>query len=296
MRRVLLSVVFVGLCSMLFFKGTYAQTPDEYEESYAEQAIEDIRAIQAAYVVTRDYLGGDQGTIEDVEIAWSNLEALEESLLEREPPVSTLGIHQQLLFTIQRCSNYVGTASSVTSVAKSLKNPFFTILEEQGCEFCAVQINAAKLRLIDYGSANDVNLFTDLSAPIVITYTMPVSSTTSITTSAAVTMGFELIDDLGKFYEVNIPGELTLLEWTAYVDANGRVEFFGEVEMAEDAEPFDDVPCIVRFYSAGRLIDVVEIVNVGYGLDPGGKNSFTGETYLEPSQFDSYEVTFEVSR
>lgn len=83
---------------------------------------------------------------------------------------------------------------------------------------------------------------------------------------------------------------------TAYTDPNGWIEFSGEVALAADADPITEVKCVARFYKAGKLVKVAEIVNVGFQLEPGGATRFPAYPGVSPEDVDSYTVEFKVIR
>jgi hypothetical protein len=111
-------------------------------------------------------------------------------------------------------------------------------------------------------------------------------------------------DDLGIPYSVEISSpDLELVEWTTYRDQFDRFRIAGEVHLAEDAEPLVDVLTTVRSYGPpqtgapdGKLLDVSQIHNVAFRLEPGRSTRFEGVTQLEPELIDHYAVTFKVVR
>jgi len=140
----------------------------------------------------------------------------------------------------------------------------------------------------------DVALQVRIAGPLSITLA---SETTPTVTVAQPSIGQEQNDDLGLTYtlDINSP-DLSITEWTAYESSNGWLEFSGEVALAADTDPITDIDCVMRLYKAGKLVKVAEIFNVGFQLDPGGTNRFTGDPTVQPEDVDSYTVTFKVIR
>jgi hypothetical protein len=131
-----------------------AQTT-KYDAAYVEQATKQIQAIQDAYNSARLFAFGDKGKASEVRNHTDALGDLIAELGSTTPPVSAAGIHQQISFAAGRCQNFTIAASGVTSEDRA--NVFFYVMLTDLREFCAVQINAAKLRLIDYGVTAGVN-------------------------------------------------------------------------------------------------------------------------------------------
>lgn len=141
----------------------------------------------------------------------------------------------------------------------------------------------------------NVALQVSIAGPLAITVTS--ETTPTVTTVAQTGNRQEQTDDLGLDYtfEIDSP-DLTISEWTAYETPNGWLQFAGEATLADDAEPIETIDCVARLYKAGKLVKVVEILNVGYNLEPGGSTRFIGDPIVTPDDVDSYEVTFEVIR
>jgi hypothetical protein len=112
-----------------------------------------------------------------------------------------------------------------------------------------------------------------------------------------VQLGQEQVDDLGLTYELIFDAEeLEFTEWIAYESARGWLSFSGEVALSADAKPIKEIEAIARAYKNGKLVKVEEIVNVGFGLEPGGTNHFdTGITVL-PTDLDHYTIEFKIIR
>ncbi len=193
MRKLLLSAILAGLCSLLLYAVSFAQS-DDYEEVYVEEAIEHIIQIETAYVRARDYLNAQRGTNEDNATSWDELSKLMAELESSEPPTPVASIQQQIAFSAQRCGNYVIPARTAT--ADDLNNIFAKVYITQLQEYCIVQVNEAKLRLLDYAASHDVNLFSRLSVPVVLTYTTPITATSVVTSeSTLVNEQYVILED-----------------------------------------------------------------------------------------------------
>jgi len=57
-----------------------------------------------------------------------------------------------------------------------------------------------------------------------------------------------------------------------------------------------EVECVARFYKAGKLVKVAEIVNVGFQLEPGGTTRFPAYPGVTPGDVDSYTIEFKIVR
>jgi hypothetical protein len=114
---------------------------------------------------------------------------------------------------------------------------------------------------------------------------------------AVIPSGQEQQDALGLTYEFLLDAnELEITEWTVYESTNGWVSFSGRVAMSDDANPFDDIECVIRAYKNDKLVRVEEVVNVGYYLEPGGTNRFDGVIAVQPTEIDRYTVEFTILR
>lgn len=127
----------------------------KYDAAYVERAAEQIQAIQDAYDSAKAFALNNKGKASDVSNHTDALGDLIADLGSTTPPVSAAGIQQQISFAAGRCQNFTIAASGVT--AEDRTNVFSYVMLVDLREFCAVQINAAKLRLIDYGVAAGVN-------------------------------------------------------------------------------------------------------------------------------------------
>lgn len=125
-----------------------------YDKNYAHQAIADIATIEAAYDAVRLYYDGDEPQA-DAKAGHGDLENLVERLEAKPAPLQATGIQEQIIFAAKRCQNYAAKIGWV--LPEHLENVFVVAVEAQLREYCAVQIHAAKMRLIDYGVANGVN-------------------------------------------------------------------------------------------------------------------------------------------
>ena len=171
MRLLILAVLLL----LISFGAVSAQSadapaqPPAYEEDFVEEAIGNIAQIETAYARARNYFNSRSGTSEENVAAWEGLQELATTIRASEPPTATASAQQQILFATERCQNFVRISGFVVN-EEELNNIFAQLYVTQLQEACIVQVNAAKLRMLDYASAHDVNLFSELSAPIVITY------------------------------------------------------------------------------------------------------------------------------
>ncbi len=171
--------------------------------------------------------------------------------------------------------------------------------------------------IIDIAQAVPVQVSVPISGTDGVTMTLPLTVTVNLRVSVdsasrtatvetlleptpevtVVQAGQELTDDLGLTYELILDSnELEITEWTAYVGTSGWITFAGEVAMSADADPFDEIECIVRAYGNDKLVSIKEITSVGHGLEPGGTNRFDGIILATPSDIDRYTVEFTVIR
>lgn len=152
-------VISVGLpLSLLYWLPASAKTSLTYNADYASQARSAIAAIEAAYDTTRLYYDGRRKQA-DVKTAHGALGELADRLGEEPAPLSATAVREQIIFAANRCQNYAAKIGWV--LPANLENVFVVAVEAQGREYCAVQIHAAKMRLIDYGVANGVNPFAE---------------------------------------------------------------------------------------------------------------------------------------
>ncbi len=141
----------------------------------------------------------------------------------------------------------------------------------------------------------DVALKIAISGPLSVTVTG--ATTPTVTVDKPLSTGQEQTDDLGLSYTFDIDSpDLTITEWTAYETPTGWLQFAGQATLADDAEPIESIDCVARLYKAGKLVKVVEILNVGYNLEPGGSTRFIGDPIVTPDDVDSYEVAFKIIR
>jgi hypothetical protein len=105
------------------------------------------------------------------------------------------------------------------------------------------------------------------------------------------------VDDLGIPYTIEIDSpDLTITEWTTFVNTFGGFDLAGEVYLAPDAEPIKDILVVARFYGSNdRLLTVREIYNVDR-VRPGGYNRITYMNHLDPATINHYTVSFRVFR
>ena len=149
-------IIGAGLpLGLLYWSPANAQTV-RYNTAYVTQEKTDIAAIEAAYDTVRDYIAGDAKQA-DVKDAHDDLDKLIKA--KRTPPLAAIGVQEQIVFAAKRCQNYAAKIGGVS--AEDMSNVFVTVVETQLREYCAVQIHAAKLRLIDYGVANGVDPFAE---------------------------------------------------------------------------------------------------------------------------------------
>lgn len=108
----------------------------------------------------------------------------------------------------------------------------------------------------------------------------------------------KLVDDLGIAYtfEIDSP-DLTVTEWTVFFDTRDYFHIAGEVYLVPAAEPVTEVQVLVRFYNSdGGIIEVEDIGDVGYNLNPGSSNRIEALVNINPKFIDHYTVEFEVLR
>ena len=111
----------------------------------------------------------------------------------------------------------------------------------------------------------------------------PLSFTLGIPQAAVIDVVPDGIDDLGIPYTIETSNELS---------------FAGEIYLVVDADPVSDIVATVRLYDdKDKLVDVIELINVAYGLNPGGYNRFDGRVpFTEPDSISRYSVEFKIVR
>lgn len=149
-----LIVVAMALSVLIIAHGAQAQ--NRTADAYMTQAAADIRQIAGAYDVARGYLAG-RNTVTETRQAVANMVELRATLDAKTPPLHMLAIHEQIRFAAGRCENFAEPVSQ--SKADEHNNVFSVLMLVDLREYCAVQLHAAKMRLIEYGMASGVNPF-----------------------------------------------------------------------------------------------------------------------------------------
>lgn len=148
----------VGFVAALILSSSYAlfaqSTPDVSVKSLVAATVQ----IETAYTTIRDNLFGDNGKVESIKQQSDNLDTLLKSLRSMKPSLELLATRQQVQFAGERCVNFANMATRILT-DKDGKNIFSAAVSIDVREFCAVQINAAKLRLLDYGAAKGFDPF-----------------------------------------------------------------------------------------------------------------------------------------
>jgi hypothetical protein len=113
-----------------------------------------------------------------------------------------------------------------------------------------------------------------------------------------ISAGEEDEDNLGIPFTLIVDSEdIALIELTAYKDPNERFNLSGVIQQAKDSDPISDIPTTIRFYDKeGELVGVDSIINVSYGLKPGGVNRFSYTAMLGPNEIGSYRLEFKAVR
>jgi hypothetical protein len=194
-----------------------------------------------------------------------------------------------------------------------------TALLGTGIVFGQTERSMGRLRPVVMDIEQDVPVIADVpvqtsegvvttTVPMTLNLALRVSLTSALTpvvtvkqTVPEVTVvdsGDEQVDDLGIPYvvEINSP-DLTLTEWTTYVDVNGYFSIAGETTLAPDAVPIKGTRGQMRFYRKdGTLLSIREIPSVGFRLDVDGATRFESSYGLEPHEIDRYIVDLELLR
>lgn len=265
MRRLFLSTLLGCITALLLFTSSFAQESEpDYEDGYVTQAMEYIRQVETAYIRAKDYLLNGDGTNEDNQAAFEALGQLEDLLMTNEPPTAAAAIHHQIRFALRRCQNFVWPATYFAT--QDTKSLFAEIHISQLREYCIVQINEAKLRLLDYASAHDVNLFVPLNEAIVITYT------TEITTSAPITANKDADALKYVILEKETDKRLSLVVVEGIRSDNGNFALHVELEPSADISSggvslrcygeqqkiLCSIGAILRLEPSGLLVDYIE--------------------------------------
>lgn len=118
------------------------------------QAVADLATIEAAYSTAT--LTG-QHTVTETRRALGNLAELRTTLAGKTPPLHMLAIHEQLRFTAERCEDFAKPMSQTSP--EDRENPFGAIILINMREFCATQLNAARLMIAEAGMERGINPF-----------------------------------------------------------------------------------------------------------------------------------------
>ena len=127
----------------------------------------------------------------------------------------------------------------------------------------------------------------------------PLSFTLGIPQAAVIDVVPDGIDDLGIPYTIETSNDtIEITEWTAFANRDDELSFAGEIYLVVDADPVSDIVATVRLYDdKDKLVDVIELINVAYGLNPGGYNRFDGRVpFTEPDSISRYSVEFKIVR
>ncbi|MCB0114485.1 MAG: FxLYD domain-containing protein [Caldilineaceae bacterium] len=85
---------------------------------------------------------------------------------------------------------------------------------------------------------------------------------------------------VGRWMDVANPDRVEVVEWSAFVDLDGRLVFAGAVENVGE-EQFSLVDVVVRFYAEdGALVEVVNGAVSGRWVKPEARSPFRVDTYL----------------
>ncbi len=112
----------------------------------------------------------------------------------------------------------------------------------------------------------------------------------------SVQLGEERTDDLGHIYSMSIDTPaVEIIEWTNYISDNGRWKLSGEIHQLPNTPKINDILATVRMYGdTGELIEVTEILNVSFGLEPGGYNRFDGTFDSDSEKVSRYDVEMRI--
>lgn len=138
-----------------------------------------------------------------------------------------------------------------------------------------------------------------LNVDININIESPVSFTVGSVTTPTVNVVPDGIDQFGIPYSVQISDPaLTITEWTAFANLEDTLVFAGELHLAPDAEPVNDIVATVRIFGhTGTLIDVDNIYNLAFRLVPGGYVRFEEITdRMNPADVGRYIIDMKVVR
>ncbi len=203
-----------------------------------------LNLLQKFYATSNGFLN-NRSTLTDVVAIHGDLTALIKAMNNQKPPGELLAYHTQFLFAAQRCENLavdIQNNKTVENFPPLRIAPFFI-----GKENCVNQIQAARLRLIDFAVAYDIDvsaatlLPTDINTQtFMITTTLGITSTESLTPPAAVTPTVATsvtpieekrkTDDLSIFYEYGqVDPDVEVVDWKTYQDNSGYWAMAGNI-------------------------------------------------------------------
>ncbi|MEZ4866232.1 MAG: hypothetical protein R3C14_33250 [Caldilineaceae bacterium] len=130
-----------------------------------------------------------------------------------------------------------------------------------------------------------------LAMPPIVTQMPP-----EVSVRDSIQLGEEKTDDLGHIYVISIDSPIVeITEWTNYISDNGRWKLSGEIHQLPNVPKIDDILATVYMYGAtGELIEVTEILNVAFGLKPGGYNRFEVTFDSSSEHVSRYEVDMRI--
>lgn len=286
-----LSIAGVFFLSMFFFPFSQSAKPLSAENvAYVTQAGQRLVMLEKFYE-TNNALVNISATITDVIQAQSVLTNTIEVMNKQTPPADLLAYHSQFLFAAWRCDNL---AIGLRNFSKN-KNPSpydiasFYIQKEN----CVNQIQAVRLRLIDYASVHSIDVSQYVRFPVAtFVYLAKAAAPSSPTVEATTPIDPSLSkDDLGIPYEfVNLDPGIKVSGWEAYENHDGYWSVAGTIQNIHSTDRFSIVDFKIRFYKGQRLVQVSGNSASGRWVDPGQSLPFEFSFPLKPSDFDRYTV------
>ncbi|MCX6044254.1 MAG: hypothetical protein NT075_04025 [Chloroflexi bacterium] len=267
--------------------------------AYLTEATQRLNLLQKFYATSNGFLNSSS-TLTDVIAIHGDLVVLLKTMNSQKPPSELLAYHTQFLFAAQRCENLAYDIQSYKTVEKfpPLRvAPFFI-----GKENCVNQIQAARLRLIDFALAYDVDMSqatllpTDIN-PQTVTLTPTLGATSTATTTMAPPVEVKhKTDDLNIFYEYGqIDPDIEVVDWETHENDSGYWAVSGNLLNKSLTEGFSSVDFKIRFYKNQRVIQIANKNASGRWVHAGESFPFEFSSSVKPGEaFDRYTIEIKV--
>lgn len=151
MKKSLTSFVAGFILAALLFGSSNLQAQEGLSKDvsdYLAKSAAWTERMQADYRVATDYLFG-KSTLDKAKVVSNDLTKLIDEMPKANTPLAARAIHEQLRFAGERCQNHISYSTRITDTAKLNTFDFLLIVPIR--EACIVQINAAKLMIIEAG-------------------------------------------------------------------------------------------------------------------------------------------------